>query len=112
MDLPNVPNTKPGAPTSGRRGRPSHGKHSHFKVFIDRVIDHKCDKHGVKFEVSWEGTDAVTYETAHVVEIKEGRQQLIEYLQELNINNELRFTNMMIRDPELCYYLMENKEKA
>lgn len=58
------------------------------------------------------GSDAVTYEKAHIVDGKGGQQQLYDYLRELNTKNELRFTNMMIRDPELCYYLRETDDLA
>lgn len=109
-DFPKVPNTRPGAPTSGRRGRPSHGKHSKFKICIDKVIGHKCDKHGVRFEVSWVGSDCITYEKAHVVDAKGGYNDLFEYLQDLNLKHELRFVNMMIREPGLCEYLREKPE--
>lgn len=110
IDLPDIPNTKPGKPTSGRRGRPSHGKKSKFKTEIDEIIDHKCDKHGVKFQVSWIGSECVTYETAFTVATKKGLNQLCEYLRELNEKNELRFTNMMLRVIRLCGYLEENEQ--
>lgn len=87
QDLPKVPNSLPCVPTTGKRGRPSHGRYSKFKICVDKVIGHKCDKHGVRFEVCWVETDCATYEKAFTVDMKDRTKDLVKYLQDLNVKN-------------------------
>lgn len=110
MDLPDVPtdnlNQRRRNPP-GRRQRQC--DNLPFKREVEFISSHKMERDSVKFTVKWANFTIFTKEKASlIIEKKNGKKVLKEYLRRVNYRDEFEWERMIQREPNLIEFMRES----
>lgn len=79
-------------------------KIDYFKKEIDKIVDHKTEgkKMGVRFMVKWKGYRFALPERSSSIIQRGGKDKLVAYMMELEIDNNRKFEHMLKNQPDLA----------